>query len=116
MSIRNKNDRIHSFVIAAALGFNVDNLSKIIAQWYLWADFTPEWSILVCPSDFRIDNEHKVAGYSLHFSAVKFLIRYLNQTFEFCQTVEFIGRAQSLLFTIYKNRRCLVPRIYYQVR
>lgn len=42
MSVRNPNDRIHSFVIASALGFNVDNLNKIIAQWYLCADFTPE--------------------------------------------------------------------------
>ena len=116
MSVKNPNDRIHSFVIASALGFSPKNMNKVIEKWYSWADVTPEWATLVIPAAFQPDNDHKFEGYSVHFSAVKFLIQYLNQTFEFCQTGEFIGRAQSFIHAIYKNRRCHVPRIWYQVR
>ena len=114
MSIRNKNDRIHSFVIAAALGFSNDKMNELISKWNFLTEFASQWRFLIYPADFRTDNEHKVAGYSLHFSAVKFLIRYLNQSFEFCQTGEFIGRAQSLLHHISIKNRVMLPRICYQ--
>ena len=116
MSVKNPNDRIHSFVIASALGFSHDFFLNLIRDWDIKTEFPYQWNFLICPAEFKPDNSPAIDGFSFHFSAVKFLIQYLNQTFEFCQTGEFIGRAQSFLFAIYKNRRCDFPRIYYQVR
>ena len=116
MSVKNPNDRIHSFVIASALGFSHDFFLNLIRDWDFKTEFPYQWNFLICPAEFKPDNNPTIDGYSFHFSAVKKLIEFLNQTFEFCQTNEFIGRAQSFLFTIYKNHRCNFPRIYYQVR
>lgn len=106
--------RFHSFEIAATLGFSHDTLRELLNHGHFQKKYPDQFNYLVYPGTFRLENTPPITGFWVDFSMIRDLIEYLNREVEYCQTDEWISRAQSLMDITYKNCVSLQPRIHYK--